>query len=287
MKLFVSIITKVFMAATGILLVLFLFSHLGSNLLLFQEPSHYNTFAHFLANNPLLVPVEILLACAFAIHSWAALKVWLENRAARPVPYAVKKPSTGESTFSSRTMFWTGLVILAFLVIHIRQFKYGDQTGPNGLWGLVVRKFENPWVAGFYIFCMIWLGFHLAHAIGSSFQSLGWRNSSGHPRLRGASAGIGWAVAAGFLILPLVVFLLQPSPARGWNATDIQPKTAVLPPLSKGGQGGSLNAESGMRNAEHGTGGQDFGELSRAAASGTPISNTPVSGTLCISYPGH
>src|SRR5208283_2423364 len=96
MKLFVSILTKVFMAVTGVMLVLFLFMHLGSNLLLFKNPEHYNTLAHFLATNPLVVPAEIALAIIFAVHTWAAIKVWLENRAARPVDYAVKQSSTGE-----------------------------------------------------------------------------------------------------------------------------------------------------------------------------------------------
>ena len=225
MKLFVSILTKIFMAVTGVMLVLFLFMHLGCNLLLFQKPDHYNTVAHFLATNPLVVPAEIALAIAFAVHTWAAIKVWLENRAARPVAYAVKQPSTGESTFSSRTMIWTGLVILIFLVIHIHQFKYGEKTGPNGMWELVVGEFEKPAVAIFYIFCLVLLGFHLAHAIGSAFQSMGLRNSRGRPRLYGLSAVIGWAVAVGFLSLPLFFFALKPAPDKGWEQHRPRKKT--------------------------------------------------------------
>mgnify|MGYP000296262790 CR=1 FL=1 len=201
-----SIVKKSLMAFTGLALVGFLVTHLAGNLLLFA-PLKFNAYAHMLEENPFLVPAEIGLLTIFLLHLFFAIKLTLENRAARPEANAVRH-TAGESTFASRTMFFTGLLIFFFLVIHIKMFKFGDKDGMNGVWGMVVREFKQPQVALFYVLCMIGLGFHISHGISSAFQSLGLLKPGARPKLRPVATAIGWGIALGFAILPLWAWTL-------------------------------------------------------------------------------
>lgn len=205
-----SIVKKALMALTGLGLVGFLITHLAGNIYLFSGPAKFNAYALFLEQNPFLIVAELGLLAIFIIHIIAAINVTLANRAARPQGYESKQ-TAGESSFASRTMFWTGVVILFFVVVHVKMFKYSsEKDGVDGLWGHVIRDFAKPEVLGFYVFCMLALGLHLSHAIGSAFQSLGLRNDSGRPKLGGLGPLLGWGLALGFASLPLWAFVTKP-----------------------------------------------------------------------------
>ena len=196
-----SILKKSVMAVTGLAWFLFVILHLLGNLLLWAGPETFNAYAQSLLSNPLIYPAEIGLVVFLALHAYSALRVTRENLNARPQPYAYKVPSTGQSTFASRTMWYGGVVLLIFLVIHVIMFKYGNHAGEHGLWGLVVRSFKNPWISLFYIAVMVPLGLHLSHGFASAFQTLGslrWREE-----LRKIGGIVGWALAVGFILLPL------------------------------------------------------------------------------------
>jgi succinate dehydrogenase / fumarate reductase cytochrome b subunit len=198
---FVSIVKKVVMAITGLGWFLYVILHLTGNLLLWTGPESYNAYAHALVSNPLIYPAEIGLLVFLALHVYSALRVTRENFAARPQLYAYKVPSTGSSTLASRTMWYGGVILLLFLVIHVSMFKYGNQAGEHGLWGLVVRSFKNPWISAFYIVVMLPLGLHLSHGLASAFQTLGsirWR-----AELRKIGVILGWVLAVGYILLPL------------------------------------------------------------------------------------
>ena len=210
-----SILKKVVMALTGLALVGFLVTHLAGNLQLYMGAAKFNGYARFLEENPLvIIPAELGLLVIFVVHIFLAFKLTFENTAARPHAYAERR-TAGESSLSSRSMIWTGLVILVFVVIHVWQFKYGTRPvtileADGSLWDLAANTFRSPtWVA-FYVICMLAMGAHLAHGIGSMFQSLGLRDASGRPRFGGLSALIGWGLALGFAALPLWVYLAKP-----------------------------------------------------------------------------
>jgi succinate dehydrogenase / fumarate reductase cytochrome b subunit len=208
--MFASIAKKVFMAVTGLGMIVFLFGHLGGNLLLFQGADKFNGYSDFLLANPLIVPAEVALIAILVVHTWASITVTLENNAARPVGYELRRTS-GQSSLSSRTMWWSGVLVLFFIVFHVWHFRFGDKpVSENGLWGLVIREFQKPSILVLYVVCMAALGLHLGHAIGSMFQSVGLRNASGQPRLLGFSNIVGWGLALCFAALPLAVFILQP-----------------------------------------------------------------------------
>lgn len=195
------------MALTGLGLVGFLVAHLAGNLLIYKVDAKthsgvaFNDYGEMLERNALLPFAETALFLIFLIHVFTALKLTLENKKARPLGYS-EHENAGESTFSSRTMWWTGLIIFGFIIIHIKQFKFGNKEQPGHLWGLVVTEFESPAVVAVYVVSMIALGFHIAHGIGSAFQSLGLLSNS-RRRLRRAGQIVGWIIAIGFASIPL------------------------------------------------------------------------------------
>src|SRR6266576_2931504 len=121
--------TKLIVGGTGLLLFLYLILHIAGNLLVFLGQDAFNRYSYALISNPLVVPVEIGLLIVLLIHLFKAIGMTLQNRAARPAPYAVKKMAGGASqkSLASSTMIVTGLALLIFIPIHVAMFKYGPE----------------------------------------------------------------------------------------------------------------------------------------------------------------
>jgi len=198
-----SIGRKVMVAIAGLLLCGFLVTHLAGNLLLLAGEGTFNHYAYALEENPLLPLAEVILFGLFVAHVALALFLKLRNRQARPVPYEMKR-SKGGSSWGSATMGLSGVLVLAFLVVHIRTFKFGDK--PDGLFQLVVKAFSNPLYSGFYVLAMGGLALHLSHGFQSGFQTLGLHHPKLNPLLRKAGLAFALAVAGGFAFLPLWAF---------------------------------------------------------------------------------
>src|SRR5262245_38101327 len=116
-----SVGRKFLMAGSGILLVLFVVAHLVGNLQIFLGPEALNRYGHFLQSNPeILWPARIGLLVLIGVHIWAAVSLTRENRAARPVAYASYRPVG--STYASRTMLMSGLIVLAYVIYHLLHF---------------------------------------------------------------------------------------------------------------------------------------------------------------------
>ena len=179
---------KYIMAISGCLLFLFVIAHLLGNLQIFLGPDVINRYGHFLQSNPELIwPARIGLLLMVVLHIWAAVKLTLENRAARPIAYAQYEVVV--ATYASRTMFMSGLIIFAFVVYHLLHFtvqvRQINLTGQNfigfqdpqqrhDIFKMMVVGFSNIWVSGFYLLGMALLCLHLSHGVSSMFQSLGW-----------------------------------------------------------------------------------------------------------------
>lgn len=213
---------KFLLAITGLCLLGFIIVHLIGNLLLLVGPDAFNAYAHKLISlGPALYVAEGILVAIFLIHMATAIAVTWSNWRARPGGYA-KSTNQGDPsrmTFSSRTMIWTGLVLLVFLIVHLITFKYGpgvkegyvatlDGEQVRDLYRLVVEWFSNGLYVAYYVISMGLLGFHLRHGFWSAFQSLG----GFHPRFTpiayalGVVAGV--VLAVGFLGLPVWFFLV-------------------------------------------------------------------------------
>jgi succinate dehydrogenase / fumarate reductase, cytochrome b subunit len=205
-----SVGKKAVMAVTGVIMVLYLITHVLANLLVFDGPERINRYAALLhSTGAALWGVRLVLLVALVLHIVAAVQLVLRSRSARPQPYA-QGTDPQVSTFAARTIRWGGVLILVFLVYHILHFTTGsahpDFVALNPHHN-VVTGFRNPWVAGFYLAAMAAVGLHLYHGVWSSGRSLGLSQPSPRPlhrRLTLALAGFVWLgftaiVVAGFL----------------------------------------------------------------------------------------
>ena len=206
--------SKILVALTGLAMVGFLFGHLAGNLLALVGPDKYNEYAHMLISNPLLVPVEFGLIAIILMHMGTAMSVVVRGRRARPQQYTVKKWAGGPSrkTVSSTSMIVTGLIILIFLLLHLKTFKYGPEyvdaaTGYRDLYRLMVEVFRQPAYVLYYVVCMVLVGMHLRHGLSSAFQSLGLMPKSWSGRILRAGAALAVLVAAGFTLIPVYIYL--------------------------------------------------------------------------------
>jgi succinate dehydrogenase / fumarate reductase cytochrome b subunit len=197
-----SITKKALMALTGLAWFLYVMLHLLGNLLLWAGAETYNEYAHKLVSNPLIYPAEIGLLVFLLVHVFSAWRVTNENNKARPQPY-IMKTTTGNSSFASRTMWYGGVILLLFIIIHVWMFKFGDHAGEHGLWGLVVRSFKNPLITLGYILVMIPLGLHLSHGFASALQTLSALQPRWHAGLRQAGKILGRVLAIGYILLPI------------------------------------------------------------------------------------
>jgi len=206
--------TKLIIGATGILLFLYLIVHIAGNLLVFLGQDTFNRYSYMLVSNPLVAPVEIGLLLVVLIHLFKAISMTVQNRAARPRPYAVKKMAGGTSqkSLASSTMILTGLALLVFIPIHVAMFKYGPEyaygaTGIRDLYRLEVENFSSPVAVALYVLAMVVVGFHLWHGVASSFQSLGLSGPRFTPAIRTIGKTAAVLIAGGFIVIAVWVFL--------------------------------------------------------------------------------
>jgi succinate dehydrogenase / fumarate reductase cytochrome b subunit len=204
-----SIGKKQIQGIAGLLLCGFLVAHLIGNFLLLKGDEAFNAYADQLASlGVALYAAEAGLAACFLIHLGFGILLWLENRRARPVGYAVVKRSGAGATTASRTMIWTGLIILVFLVLHLWMFKYSDfESKDLGLWQVVIEELTKPYWAAGYIAVFVLLGLHLSHAVQSAFQTLGFNHPKYTPFVKGIAQVYAWTVAAGYAFLAVWAFL--------------------------------------------------------------------------------
>ena len=206
--------TKLIVGITGLLLFAYLILHIAGNLLIFLGQDSFNRYSYALVSNPLVGPVEIGLLILVLIHLFKAIRMTLQNRAARPAPYAMKKMAGGTSqkSLASSTMIVTGLALLLFIPIHVAMFKYGPEyhygdTGMRDLYRLEVENFSSPVAVALYVLAMVVVGFHLWHGVASSFQSLGLSGPRFTPAVRKIGKASAVLIAGGFIVIAIWVFL--------------------------------------------------------------------------------
>ena len=203
------------MGLAGIIWAGFVFAHMAGNLLMFISADAYNAYGHALTSGNIIYVAEIVLVSALALHVYLAISLTLQNRAARKGGgYAVSPKGDKKARFGSKTMGVQGTIILVFIILHLITFKYGEvyKTTVNGvemrdLFRLMVEVFQQPGYVFWYLICMVLLGIHLSHGVGSVFQSFGWMNGRYQPMLRRLSVVYAVVVALGFIAQPIYVFL--------------------------------------------------------------------------------
>lgn len=209
-----SVVKKVAMGVTGLLLCGFLVSHLLGNFLIFVGPDAFNLYAYTLTSNPLIYVAEAVLLAIFLGHLFMAFRLVIENKMARPVPYYSKTPTGRGSTVASSTMPYTGVVILVFLVLHLIYFKYGtyfetvvDGVTMRDLYKTVIDYFKNPLNVVWYVVAMAALAMHVSHGFWSAFQSVGFNHPKYTPCIGTLSKVFAVVVFLGYSSLPIFCFL--------------------------------------------------------------------------------
>lgn len=204
------------MAVSGLALFGFIVGHLAGNLQIFLGQEKINAYAAFLKSYPgALWAARIGLLVMAVIHVWAAVKLALENRAARPVAYAGHK--FRKATYASRTMHYSGFIVLAYIVYHLMHFTFGgahaqyfhlqDAQGRHDVYSMMVLSFQQPAITIAYIIAMLLLGWHLSHGLSSLFQTVGLNNDRLRRRLSWGGSLVAWAIFLGYSAIPLGVWL--------------------------------------------------------------------------------
>lgn len=207
-----SVGRKFLVGLTGLFLCFFLVVHLAGNLLLYVgNGSLYNEYAHKLhANEEFLIVAETLLFGAFAVHIVIAAWLTAGNVAARRKRYAETLTKRDDRILNSftpdKTMFLTGFFVLAFLIVHLSDFKF--EVGWSELehatpYQKATTVLANFWRQGIYLVGAVFLGYHVSHGFQSAFQSLGLNHPKYTGCLRKLSLVFGLVVALGFGSFPV------------------------------------------------------------------------------------
>jgi succinate dehydrogenase / fumarate reductase cytochrome b subunit len=202
---------KIVMAVTGILMFAFVIGHLLGNLQVFEGPAKLNAYGAFLHSiGELLWPVRAVLLIAIALHIIATVQLALRNKRARPTGYSVKKAIA--SSYASRTMYWSGPIVLAFIIFHLLHLTAGYiHPGAAYIEGdvyhNVVSGFQVWWVSLSYIVAISLLGLHLRHGLWSMFQTLGIHQPQYTARLQTAALVIALLIVVGYISIPISVLL--------------------------------------------------------------------------------
>jgi succinate dehydrogenase / fumarate reductase cytochrome b subunit len=205
------------MAFAGAFLMAFLVVHLGINLFILPiTPNHKEIFreaSYFMTTNPLIKIMEYVLFFGFIIHIIYGLILQIQNWIARPIRY--KREGWSHTSFFSKFMIHTGILIGVFLVLHLMDFyfvKLGITSAPEGLtrvtdkedfYSMAVNLFTNNTYAIIYIILILFLGFHLNHAFQSAFQSLGLDHSKYTPFIFAVGDIYSIVITLGFCLIPL------------------------------------------------------------------------------------
>jgi succinate dehydrogenase / fumarate reductase cytochrome b subunit len=212
-----TIARKVAMALSAFFLMVFLLQHLIINSTSMVSADTFNDISHFMGTNFLIQYIlQPVLLFGVVFHFIMGFVLELKNRKSRSVKYA-KNNGAANSSWMSRNMILTGVVILAFLGLHFYDFwipelitKFGQGNwsgvveGHEGLryFGELQHKFVDPVRVGIYCLSFILLSLHLLHGFSSAFQSVGANNKY----TRGLkNFGIAYAVLVplGFVVIAL------------------------------------------------------------------------------------
>lgn len=183
-----SIGRKVAMALSAFFLMFFLLQHFLINILSVLNPDLFNEVSHFMGTNPMVqFALQPVLIFGVVFHFVMGFILEIKNKQARNIAYA-KNNGGANSNWMSRNMIYSGIAILAFMILHFIDFwfpeiniKYikGNWSGTiEGIEGYryyneLTHKFISPIRVGAYAIAFVFLALHLLHGFTSAFQSMG------------------------------------------------------------------------------------------------------------------
>ncbi|MEI6714087.1 MAG: succinate dehydrogenase cytochrome b subunit [Verrucomicrobiota bacterium] len=214
-----SIGKKWLVAATGLALIGFVVGHLVGNLQMFAGADKINAYAEFLHHNekPLWFMRIGLIAC-FIGHIVTTICLVRQNRAARPEKYSISR--SVQSKASTKSMVYSGLTVLAFVVFHLLHYTLrvtdprfklvaegGKLSNVNDVYQMVILGFQTPLISGFYILAVGLLSLHLSHGISSVFITFGIESKKSIHQVDCYSKAIAALIFLGYASIPVSVLL--------------------------------------------------------------------------------
>jgi len=200
-----SVGKKSIMAASGLLLTIFILTHLLGNSISFLGREAFNSYAERLHSLGVLIYVfELGLLTLFLIHILTGVILYFENLGARPSRYSVDTSEGGRS-LGSRTMPYTGVIILVFIIVHLMNFHFTDKSVPIA--DLVRELLSRPGLAFFYIFSLVALALHLSHGFWSLFQSIGFNHEKYNQLLLKGALVFSILVGTVFILIPVLTLV--------------------------------------------------------------------------------
>jgi succinate dehydrogenase / fumarate reductase cytochrome b subunit len=206
---------KYAMAISGIVLMAFVLAHMVGNLKLYFGAGSLDAYSHWLRTvgepalprETLLYVERVILLAAAVIHVHAAYELTRINRRARPDAYRSPRDYVA-ADFASRTMRWTGVIVLLFVVFHLLDLTWGPANPdfvPGDPYHNVIQSFRRRPVALVYVAANVALAFHLYHGAWSLFQSMGWSHPRWNVWRRRFAVAFMVVVAGGNISFPIAV----------------------------------------------------------------------------------
>lgn len=208
-----SIGKKVIMGLTGLFLVSFLVVHVGINSLIYANDNGetFNAGAHFMAHNPLIRVMEIVLFAGLILHAVQAIILTMENKKARPIAYAMTNGAANSSWYS-RSMALLGILLLMFLVVHLGNFWLPTKQAlmaneEHNTFENLKAVFSQWYFVVIYLIGVFALCYHLLHGFQSAFQSLGLNHKKYTPAIKKIGIWFSIIVCLLFASMPVTMFL--------------------------------------------------------------------------------
>ena len=212
-----SVARKVAMALSALFLILFLIIHLAVNLTSVISESTFNELSHFMGTNPLIqFAMQPVLLAGVLFHFIMGFVLEIQNKKARGSEAYYSYNGGANSTWMSRNMIITGVVILLFLGLHLWDFWVGEmnykyiqfnEPNPTRYYHELIEKFHDPLRVGMYVLCFVFLCLHLLHGFQSAFQSMGWKDDARKKLISQVGNWYSYIICGGFIFIALFHYI--------------------------------------------------------------------------------
>ena len=212
-----SVARKVAMALSALFLILFLIIHLAVNLTSVISENTFNELSHFMGTNPLIqFAMQPVLLAGVVFHFVMGFVLEIQNKRARGSEKYYAYNGGANSSWMSRNMIITGVMILLFLGLHLWDFWVGEmnykyiqfnEPNPTRYYHELIEKFHDPLRVGMYVLCFVFLCLHLLHGFQSAFQSMGWKDDARKKLISQVGNWYSYIICGGFIFIALFHYI--------------------------------------------------------------------------------
>ena len=212
-----SVARKMAMALSALFLILFLIIHLAVNLTSVISESTFNELSHFMGTNPLIqFAMQPVLLAGVIFHFVMGFVLEIQNKRARGSEKYYAYNGGANSSWMSRNMIITGVMILLFLGLHLWDFWVGEmnykyiqfnEPNPTRYYHELIEKFHEPLRVGMYVLCFVFLCLHLLHGFQSAFQSMGWKDNARKKLISQVGNWYSYIICGGFIFIALFHYI--------------------------------------------------------------------------------